>query len=269
MKFLFTICFCFVFHCFFGQAVDTNFVDKDNLKQGYWQILGQDRKLPNYKDNQLLEEGIYVNSRKQGLWIKYYPNGSIKSKIAYVNSRPRGFYETYYVDGRIKEKGVWKSSRNGNFESFDYDEDKCLSIWKHYRKDKITEVKKYVSCNCLWYEIVLDTATGLAVRKEYENGMLVEAKPFTLEMERVIQDSIALMNGYERFKSYITVSEYLHGQQKMYNSTHQIVMDGYFKKNKLKDGKRYVYNDKGELIRIQLYKRGRYIGDESIPVEEK
>ena len=30
-----------------------------------------------------------------------------------------------------------------------------------------------------------------------------------------------------------------------------------------------IFNDKGELIRIQLYKRGRYIGDESIPVEEK
>jgi len=239
------------------------------MKQGYWQILGKDRKLPNYKPDQLIEDGNYANSRKQGLWIKYYPNGSIKSKVTYKNSRPKGLYETYYEHGKIEQRGYWRNNRDPNFEYWIYYSDGCLDIWKHYRSEVVTEVKKYESCNCLLYEIVLDTATGLAVKKEYENGKLIETKPFTLEMERIIQDSIALMNRYERFKFYTPVPEYLHGQQKMYNSNHQIIMDGYFKKNKLKDGKRYVYNDKGELIRIQLYKRGRYIGDESIPVEEK
>jgi antitoxin component YwqK of YwqJK toxin-antitoxin module len=45
---------------------------------------------------QLIEEGRYANSKRVGLWRRYWPNGNTMSEITYQMGRPRGGYKTYY-----------------------------------------------------------------------------------------------------------------------------------------------------------------------------
>ena len=45
-----------------------NYIDENNLKQGFWKIFGRMKKLPDYQPDQVVEQGDYENSRKQGIW---------------------------------------------------------------------------------------------------------------------------------------------------------------------------------------------------------
>jgi len=57
----------------------------------------------------------------------------------------------------------------------------------------------------------------------------------------------------------------LNGYYVLYNKEHQKTKDGVFKENRLFDGKNYIYNEKGTLVRIEIYKEGNYTGDATIP----
>ena len=91
-----------------------NVVDENNLKQGFWKIFGRMRPTPNFNADQVIEQGTYENSRKQGVWTKFFASGKIKSEIEYRNSRPNGAYKTYYENGQVQEEGIWKNNRNMN-----------------------------------------------------------------------------------------------------------------------------------------------------------
>ena len=51
------------------------------------------------------------------------------------------------------------------------------------------------------------------------------------------------------------------GYWKLYNVNKQISKDGTFSKNRLIDGKVSYYSSDGILIRIAVYKDGKYVGD--------
>ncbi len=51
------------------------------------------------------------------------------------------------------------------------------------------------------------------------------------------------------------------GYKKLYNRNRQIAKDGVFKNFRLIDGKDYEYDDNGLLLRIGIFKGGKYIGD--------
>jgi len=51
------------------------------------------------------------------------------------------------------------------------------------------------------------------------------------------------------------------GYWKLYNRDKQVSKDGTFSKNRLMDGKVYYYDNDGILMRIAIYKGGKYVGD--------
>lgn len=46
--------------------------------------------------------GFYENGLKTGIWLEYYPNDSIKSKIEYKNGVPFGICKMYWNNGILK-----------------------------------------------------------------------------------------------------------------------------------------------------------------------
>ena len=48
------------------QGDTINFKDPNGLKQRKWIIFNSSKRLPGYKPDQKVEEGAYLNSRKQG-----------------------------------------------------------------------------------------------------------------------------------------------------------------------------------------------------------
>jgi antitoxin component YwqK of YwqJK toxin-antitoxin module len=55
----------------------------------------------------------------------------------------------------------------------------------------------------------------------------------------------------------------------LYNKNKQIAKDGNFHNGHLSDGKDFIYNQDGILIRIACYKGGVYQGDAPITEEDK
>ena len=52
-------------------AVDTlNKIDENNMKQGHWVYTNKMKNLPNYKEDQVVEEGDYDNDKKIGKWMR-------------------------------------------------------------------------------------------------------------------------------------------------------------------------------------------------------
>ncbi len=262
-----------------------NYIDENNLKQGFWKIFGRMKKLPDYQPDQVVEQGEYENSRKQGIWKMFYPNGKTKSEIAYVNSRPNGYYKTYYENGELEEEGEWKNNRNvGKFvrkhpngevaQEFEFNEsgkrdgeqkyyyeDGSIMIVAQIKEGKEEKVTEYYPDGSLKAEkVFVDGNLDVANTKVYEPKTPI--KPVeTTEKEPV---KVVKVNK-EEVENKGTFDG--NGQHKLYNKDKQISKDGVFKNYRLIDGKNYKYDENGILISIELIKNGRYIGEAPLPKE--
>jgi antitoxin component YwqK of YwqJK toxin-antitoxin module len=263
-----------------------NVVDNNNLKQGFWKIFGSMKKnLPAYQPDQVVEQGKYKNSRKQGLWKKFFPNGKTKSEIEYVNSRPKGFYKTYYDNGQVEEEGNWSSNRQtGDFKRYHtngevsqkfifnesgkrdgtqeyFYEDGTLMIVADIKGGKEQKVTEYHPDGSLKAEkAFIDGKLDAANTKVYEpKTPIVEKKEDEGKVEIVKVKADEKIN---TTKGVIFTGE---GTHKIYNANKQLSKTGFFKRYRLMDGKHYIYDEDGILYNIKLFKKGRYIGDAPLP----
>ncbi|HET6992239.1 MAG TPA: hypothetical protein VFJ43_12980 [Bacteroidia bacterium] len=58
-----------------------NYIDLKGLRQGAWTLYGKESKDSSYAPDAKWREGIYVDSKEEGIWLEYFPNGMIKRKI--------------------------------------------------------------------------------------------------------------------------------------------------------------------------------------------
>ena len=65
-----------------------NYIDSDGKRQGHWIITDKMRHLPGYDSNAKVEEGYYRDNMKEGQWIEYNADGSVKSTINYKDNKP-------------------------------------------------------------------------------------------------------------------------------------------------------------------------------------
>ena len=65
-----------------------NYMDVNGKKQGHWIITNDMKHLTDYDDKAKIEEGYYSDNMKEGEWIEYNPNGSIKSKMIFKDDKP-------------------------------------------------------------------------------------------------------------------------------------------------------------------------------------
>lgn len=87
---------CFFLSCFCTTLSYSQYLPKpkninqkdDKGKQGHWIIYGIDRKETGYEDSAIVEEGNYINDRKEGIWYKYEADGVLKLAGEYKNNRP-------------------------------------------------------------------------------------------------------------------------------------------------------------------------------------
>lgn len=260
------------FEVFEGDTI--NQVDVDGRKQGYWKIWYT-------KGGQLKEEGEYKNSRKNGLWKKYYPEGEIWSEITYKNNRAAGPFTTYYQNGVVEEKGAFYASGRGKYtgEFVRYHENGNISQEKIFSESgKTNGIQK------LYHEngqvaVEWSSTNGMEVgelTRYYENGDVEEKKiyseagvitssesfkmtqPAAPKVEAEVKPAKKAPFGGQGIKD---------GKQTVYNSNLQIYMKGEFIKGKLKNGRLYLYNLDGLLEKIEVYKNFEYHGDAVIEEE--
>ncbi len=260
-----------------------NYIDENNLKQGFWKIFGRMKKIPAYQPDQVIEQGKYTNSRKQGLWTKFFPNGKTQSEIEYKNSRPNGSYKTYYENGELQEEGNWKNNRNtGKFvrkhengetaQEFAFNDTGKRDGKQIYRNENGIIIIDADIKNGKEEKVIEYYDDGsLKAEKNYIDGKLDAAntkvyEPKTPVVEKVDGDiKIVKVQPGEKTNSGKQFSG--NGIHKVYNMNKQISKDGNFKNYRLMDGLWYKYDDNGILVSIEKYKNGRYIGDAPLPKE--
>lgn len=267
MRFL-LICFSlFVFGLGYAQTDTLNQTDANGKKQGYWKIYGKDKKNSIYCDSCIVEKGQYLESRKSGVWKNFYPSGKLKSEIEYKNNRPNGLFKLYYENGIVEEEGTFKAMKYvGLFKR--YFENGCIAQKKDFGLDG----------KVIWY-IYYFPEFPCGSKKEMEwnidsNGMLYmyNLSGDTLKKEKQFQKTqpdphrVPYTPGGDpelEFKKKDTSKinplpdEYF----KLYDEQKRITHDGVFKNGKLWNGKHYIYDKDGILLKIEIYKNGKYFGD--------
>lgn len=262
----------------------TNFTDLNGKKQGKWIILNKDLHKECFTDDQKVEEGKFIDSKKTGVWKEYYCNNNVKSVITYENNRPNGYAKMYNDNGKIKEEGMWKNNRwVGDYKLY-YDNGQVQQAFKFNATGKREGPQQYFHPNGQvmiegnWAE---GKEAGL-LKEYYENGDVKSEKNFNdgnidaasvktyepkkpidktapeikVEAPPIIADKKEKDNMGKVFNG--------EGYWKLYNTNKQVSKDGVFSKNRLMDGKVYSYNSDGILTRIAVYKGGKYIGDSVI-----
>jgi antitoxin component YwqK of YwqJK toxin-antitoxin module len=259
----------------------TNFTDLAGKKQGKWIITGKMAAKSEYKDDQKVEEGKYIDSKKTGIWKEYYPNENLKSAITYDNNRPNGYAKMYHDNGKIKEEGMWKNNRwVGDYKLY-YDNGQVQQAFSFDATGKRAGKQTYFYENGqTMIEGNWDGGKEAGVVTEYyDNGDKKSEKNFnggvidpassktyepkkplakaTPEVKVAAPPIIADVKEKPNLKTPFNGE----GYWKLYNVNKQVSKDGTFSKNRLVDGKVYFYSSDGILNRIAVYKDGKYVGD--------
>jgi antitoxin component YwqK of YwqJK toxin-antitoxin module len=253
--------------------------DANGKKQGRWLYVGKDKPQEGYPSDGKIEEGPYVDDRKEGIWIKYHTDGSTpKLKGEYKNNRPEGQYTKYYPNGKVREQGVFERNlyqdslkrfhENGKIEY----EAKFNSNGKEEGKVKYYYPNGQVEFE---YESNDGKPSGKAVRY-YENGDIKEvifydadgsvAKSEQREMlspsVKVADPSISKETAPKIAAPKTKGAKFqANGYNKVYNVNDEIWQDGTFKNGILWDGKVYEYDRDGILLKVKVFKNGVYHSD--------
>lgn len=121
-----------------------NFTDSIGQKQGLWKIDNTIVQNPEYSENAVVEEGRFVNNKKEGLWIAYFSNGKKKSEIVYKNNIPNGRVKFYYPNGNVLEEGTWINSRWEGKYKYYYENGQISYDW-NFLNGRREGVQKYFS----------------------------------------------------------------------------------------------------------------------------
>lgn len=257
-----------------------NVTDANGKKQGKWVYYGKDRPDSGVPASGKVEEGKFIDDRKEGVWIKYHLDGTTPAlKGTYEHHRPKGEYTRFWPNGQVKEKGSidkagYKDSliryyENGTvaFAGFYTATGKENGKISYYYPNGQLE-KEYNSNN----GVVTGKSTDY-----YENGDVKKITYFdgtgtvtnTVEKEPVhpmikVKDP---NDSKEKAPAIVGAPKTQgvkwapNGYNKVYNSDGEISQDGEFKNGALWDGKVYVYDNDGILLKVKVYKNGVYHSD--------
>lgn len=264
--FRFTIAFLFLLIApivSIGQGLDTlNQKDDTGRKQGYWIIYGKDKPERGYPPEGKIEEGTYKDGRKTGIWIKYWKDGKTpRLKGTYINNRPNGWYEKYDERGVLSERGDFQRTRGKKHYFKEYYPSGCV---KAIHTDTLV----------MFFKDDCSNSDPLGTVDHYER---IESRVEQDYHRHMKQEIIYRDSSFHHFpiehqslqqtpnpadcKRLDGKSFHPNSYNKLYNSDSELVYDGEFKGGRLWNGKKYIYDTDGILLKIEIWKNGKYYAD--------
>lgn len=246
--------------------------DANNQKQGWWRVLNTDGKYVGYEENQLVEEGEYVNNKKVGVWTKYYPNGNKKHELTFANNIANGFARIYYRSGRIQEEGIWKMNQWAGQYKYYYENGNLKYDWSYNASGKREGEQRYFHENGV-IQYIGDWKDGKEAGelREYNDDGSLSAKRFFADGNIQPEKTVNLVRGKEfddNSKKYsgktqprqLGRGEVIDGYNKLMNPDGTVSMEGIFKDKKLIDGTMYIYEN-GKMSSSVSYEGGKKVGE--------
>jgi antitoxin component YwqK of YwqJK toxin-antitoxin module len=263
-----------------GQS-DLNQTDANGWKQGHWIITASMKATPGFKPDQIVEEGDYKDNKKTGIWKLYWPNGNVKQEAEYKNNRPSGKYTNYYESGKVEEEGNWKNNANtGSFKRYHpngqvaqektfSEQGKSTGKTTYYYPNGKKELEFSTNNGVEEGEMVRYYPNGDVKEKKNFNGGKVEAgseKEFKMvnPAVKLEEEPTKVATTDPNLKANEADVKVKDGYNKLYDDQKRLVQDGEFKGGKLFNGKWYKYDKNGLLLKIEVYKNGKYFGDGQI-----
>ncbi|MBN4072511.1 hypothetical protein JYT74_00595 [Crocinitomix catalasitica] len=261
-----------------AQNDTLNQIDDQGLKQGYWMITGKMRPEIEYSADAKIEEGRYVDGRKEGAWLKYYRDPNVlRLSGNYVNGRPDGRYVKYFENGCINEEGeyvesrlMWKLSYYPNCPGDD-------SLYgfpseERYYTTKGRDTSKMFYANGQ-LEFIYCTVDGINIDTAYtyypngdlrrlmiyrEDGVVGKMEHFDRMSPRVVADSYDRVTIETSDNSKKDLPQFKpNGFNIIFNDKQQLWMQGNFKDGKFNDGSSYKYDSEGILRKTIIWKNGK------------
>lgn len=276
---LLSLCVLLSVLAFGSSAQELNQVDDNGMRQGHWIIKGYMSEEDSYGPNDTVEEGVYLDNLKEGTWKRFHSNGNLRSEITYSKNRPYGPYAIYYENGQLEESSTWHRNKNvGDFNRY-YSNGQPQQIFFFADNGKRNGQQKYFYENG---QVALDVVIQNGkeegeYKRYYENGDLKESRKFTggvtvdgtIKSHRQTGKVATKADPIEKTivesqstpdKPNIAYSFEPDGHNVLYDANQQITQVGNFNNGRLWDGKWYRYSTEGILVRIEIYKGGKYIG---------
>jgi antitoxin component YwqK of YwqJK toxin-antitoxin module len=269
----------FVIICFFlNENTAQNKLDASGRKFGKWVFTGKDHPSSNYAENHKVEEGNFINGRKEGIWLRYHKDGKIpKLKGNYRNNRPEGFYIRYFRNAKKMEEATFIQNKykgnciryysngvvayKGNYNNSGKESGRIQYFHKNgklqleYLAKKgrpFGTIKHYYRNGSLKYEIKLDDTGEKESVVTYEPSL---EKPVESMKDKSLRPPSIISPNTRG----VRFSEF--GYNKVYNKNDEIWMDGTFRNGSLWDGKVYEYDIDGIIMKVKVYKKGKYHSD--------
>ena len=244
-----------IFLCAFsGYGQDTlNQTDAHGRKQGHWIYYGKDFPALGFPEEGKVEEGTYLDNRKEGVWTKYYTDGITPKTIGtYKNNRPQGKCRKLATDGTV----IWE----GNLTNADFSGLARTGIREEshcdWRKKGVTFENGQVydsSGQPIIPVVPNDHVPDASIQPIYcmDSVNPEILREIYLEQEDTLQHVIATSNGKSQSD----------GHHKLYNENDELFVEGEFRRYQLWQGKVYEYDADGILLKVKIYRQGRYFAD--------
>jgi antitoxin component YwqK of YwqJK toxin-antitoxin module len=130
----------------------------------------------------------YLNGKKEGISVKYYPDGSVGEKLEWKNDHRHGLWEQYYIDGTLLLKSSYANDRlNGPYTI--WHKNGAVAISGNYRMDVREGDWEYY-----------DEEGNLKVTITYRNGV-------PLNKDQLLQQELEFLNRLEQNKGKFTEPE--------------------------------------------------------------
>lgn len=252
-----------------------NFVDENGRKQGKWVHLGKEQPSKGFPEDGKISEGTYLDDRRDGKWIIYYKDGMTpKTEGEFKNNRPNGPFVHYHPNGTVREKGTFSKQRYiDSLARFNEDGVKVYeAAYNEAGKEAGKVIYRHDNGKVEFeYEANNGVPTGKAMRY-WPNGDVKEEiiyaadgtiqettgeKPMVNPAVQIVKDSNAKKAPKPKNESGFKPNDY----NKVLNDDKEIWMEGKFKNGLLWDGKLYIYDEDGLLLKLEIYKEGVYISD--------
>ncbi len=178
-----------------------------------------------YEEGEIKSVSSFKNNIANGTFISYYQNGNIKEKHTYKNGNEEGEGIFYYENGKIEEKYFMKNGKLDG-EAINYFEDGKIKN-KAIFKDGVTLEEEVYKDN----EIIKNT---------FRNSEIIRQDTYSKNKKLVLRKNL-LNDGRIEYISY-----YENGN---------IEQKAYFVNGK-QEKEHLFYDEKGNLIKTEIYKNG-------------
>jgi antitoxin component YwqK of YwqJK toxin-antitoxin module len=255
-----------------AQSDTLNVTDAQGWKQGRWIELSDGEDAEGCNAGTKIEEGIYKDNRKVGVWRRYWCSGKLKNELVYNADRTISSKD-YYQDGKLKEEGTWNSSGWIGSYKYYHANGKLYYEWVYDQSGKRTGRQRYYFDNGnLMFEGEWNAGNEAGLIKEYyEDGSLRSEKFFnngkldTTSVKVYAKKEIKAIEPKEEVKKEEVkppvnpeLGVIKDGYNKTFNREGKIDREGEFKNAKLIDGKQYFYKD-GKLEKTAIVRDGKVV----------